>query len=87
MTSTARHDVTALRARMTGSVLLPEDDGYDEARSVWNGEIDKRPAVIARCTGPDAVASALGYAHEVGLEVAVRGEGTGTGGRPCRSAG
>lgn len=77
MTSTARYDVEELRARMGGTVLLPGDDGYDEARSVWNGEIDKRPAVIARCTGPDDVAAALRYAREEGLEVAVRGGGHG----------
>ncbi|MEU7818532.1 FAD-binding oxidoreductase [Pseudonocardia sp. NPDC049154] len=77
MTSTARYDVEALRARMGGTVLLPGDVGYDEARSVWNGEIDKRPAVIARCTGPDDVAEALRYAREEGLEVAVRGGGHG----------
>src|SRR5215210_8635534 len=58
-------------------VLLPGDEGYDEARSVWNGAIDKRPAVIVRCTGPDDVAAGLRYAQDSGLEVAVRGGGHG----------
>jgi hypothetical protein len=52
-------DVTALRTAMAGDVLEPGDAGYDEARNVWNGDIDRRPAVIARCTGPDDVAAAL----------------------------
>ena len=77
MTQTMERDVTALRAAMSGAVLLPGDEGYDEARAVWNGDIDRRPAVIARCTGPDDVAAALRYAQDVGLEVAVRGGGHG----------
>jgi hypothetical protein len=67
----------ALRRQVRGAVLLPGDEGYDEARSVWNGDIDRRPAVIARCTGPDDVAAALRYAQEAGLQVAVRGGGHG----------
>jgi FAD/FMN-containing dehydrogenase len=77
MTGTIEREVTALREATSGAVLLPGDTGYDEARSVWNGDIDRRPAVIVRCTGPDDVAVALRYAQEVGLEVAVRGGGHG----------
>ena len=77
MTRTIDRDVTALRAAVNCAVLLPGDEGYDEARSVWNGDIDRRPAVIARCTGPDDVAAALRYAQDAGLEVAVRGGGHG----------
>jgi len=77
ITRTIDRDVTTLRAAMNGAVVLPGDEGYDEARSVWNGDIDKRPAVIVRCAGPDDVAAALRYAQETGLEVAVRGGGHG----------
>jgi FAD/FMN-containing dehydrogenase len=77
MTQTIDRDVATLQAAMNGTVLLPGDEGYDEARSVWNGDIDRRPAVIARCTGPDDVAAALRYAQEAGLQVAVRGGGHG----------
>ncbi|MFC5948597.1 FAD-binding oxidoreductase [Pseudonocardia lutea] len=73
MTSTARYDVEALQTRTSGSVLLPGDDGYDEARSTYVGGIDRRPALVVRCTGPDDVAAALSYACEHGLEVTVRG--------------
>ena len=77
MTRTVGRDIDALRASVAGVVLLPGDEGYDEARSVWNGAIDKRPAVIVRCTGPDDVAAGLRFAQESGLEIAVRGGGHG----------
>jgi hypothetical protein len=41
--------VQALRARLHGPLLRPDDAGYEEARKVWNGMIDRRPALIARC--------------------------------------
>ncbi len=70
-------DATALRAAMTGVVLEPGDEGYDEARDAFNGDIDRRPAVIARCTSPDDVAAALAHAQATGLRIAVRGGGHG----------
>jgi FAD/FMN-containing dehydrogenase len=70
-------DIDELRVAVAGSVLLPADEGYDDARSVWNGDIDRYPAVIVRCTNADDVAAALRYAQDVGLEVAVRGGGHG----------
>jgi len=77
MTQTISGSVEGLRAAMTGPVFIPGDPGYDEARNIWNGDIERRPAVVARCTGPDDVAVALKYAREQGLEVAVRGGGHG----------
>ena len=64
-----------LRAAMTGEVLVGSDDGYDEARRVWNGDVDRRPAVIARCASVADVAAAVRYGVEQGLEIAVRGGG------------
>lgn len=58
-----------------GAVLAPGDAGYEEARAVWNGAVDRRPACIARCTSPEDVVAALRHARDRGLPVAVRGGG------------
>jgi hypothetical protein len=44
--------VQGFKTNLRGALLRPGDDGYDAARKVWNGMIDKRPAFIARCAGP-----------------------------------
>ncbi|MGH3991821.1 MAG: FAD-binding oxidoreductase, partial [Pseudonocardiaceae bacterium] len=62
-------------AKFSGRLIFPEDDEYDVARLVWNRVIDRRPAVIARCTGPEDVADAVRIAREHGLTIAVRGGG------------
>jgi hypothetical protein len=73
-------DVTAvdtgeLRARFRGALLKPAEEGYEEARRVWNGAIDKHPALIARCAGADDVAEAVRFAGERELPLSVRGGG------------
>jgi len=60
-----------------GTLLVDGDAGYDEARAVFNGVIDRRPAVIARCSSADDVATALGAAREQGLEASIYGGGHG----------
>jgi len=73
MTSTVPVDISRLRDAMTGAVILPGDDLYDDARRVWNADIDRRPAVIAQCeTAPD-VSAAVQFAATHALEIAVRG--------------
>ena len=67
--------VRALRSHLTGEVVGAGDEGYDLARSVWNGMIDKRPVAVARCATPDDVAAAVGIARGAGLPIAVRGGG------------
>jgi FAD/FMN-containing dehydrogenase len=62
-------------ARYVGILLGPADAGYDEARRLHNGMIDKRPALIARCRGNADVADAVTFARRHGLDVAVRGGG------------
>ena len=68
-------ETTALRDRMAGPVVTPDDAGYDEARAIYNGMIDRRPAVIARCRSVDDVRAALEYGRRSGLTIAVRGGG------------
>src|SRR5689334_15657406 len=58
-----------------GELIQPGDPSYDEYRKVWNGSIDRRPGVIARCTGVADIRSALAYARRTGGPVAVRGGG------------
>ncbi len=67
--------------------VTPDDPEYDEARTVYNAMIDKRPAVIARCAGPSDVVEALAYAREQGLEVSVRGGGHGVAGTALTEGG
>jgi FAD/FMN-containing dehydrogenase len=71
----AELDVRALRGDLTGDVLSPGDAGYEDARRIWNGVFDRRPAAIVRCAGPDDVARAIGFAREHDLPIAVRGGG------------
>ncbi|MBJ7519790.1 MAG: FAD-binding oxidoreductase [Solirubrobacteraceae bacterium] len=66
---------TALAGHLTGDVIAPGHPEYDAARSVWNGMIDRRPAVIVRCADADDVAVAVRFAAERGLPIAVRGGG------------
>ncbi|MFY4719655.1 FAD-binding oxidoreductase [Streptomyces sp. LaBMicrA B280] len=76
----ARAALSALREDLAGDVLAPEDPGYDAARAVFNGMIDRRPAVIARCAGAADVVRAVRFARELDLPVAVRGGGHGVAG-------
>ena len=71
---------TTFRARLTGTVIRRGDAGYDEARKVWNGMVDRSPALIARCNSTADVAAAVNFAREHGLLVAVRGGGHNAGG-------
>lgn len=66
---------TRLRAAMRGDVLTPDDDEYEEARLIYNGMIDKRPALIARCRGAGDIVAAVKVARDEGLTVAIRGGG------------
>ena len=67
--------VSQFKAALRGQVIRPGDDGYDAARKVWNGMIDKHPALIARCADADDVARAVNLARERHLPLAVRGGG------------
>src|SRR6201995_2858622 len=67
--------IPALRRRFSGSLVLPGDDDYHSARRVWNGMIDKRPAIIAYCATPSDVVESIAFARETCLSLAVRAGG------------
>jgi FAD/FMN-containing dehydrogenase len=69
-----------LAGMFRGELLLPVDSAYDDARRIWNGAIDRRPACVARCTGVADVVAAVRFAREHDLVVAVRAGGHGVGG-------
>lgn len=67
--------LAVLSARVEGHIVVAGNTGYEEARRVWNGMIDQRPAVVAQCQGPDDVIVAVQFAREHHLPLAVRGGG------------
>jgi len=77
----------ALAAVFSGTILQPGDEGYDDARRVHNGLIDRRPAVIARCAGTADIAGAVRLARSSGLEISVRGGGHNVAGRAVAEGG
>jgi len=68
-------DIGELRGHFRGALLRPGEEGYEEARRIWNGAIDRRPALIARCAGADDVVEAVRFARERQLRLSVRGGG------------
>ena len=68
-------DVDGLRSALRGQLIESSHDSYEAARRVWNGNIDRRPALIARCTGVADVQQAVNFARARGLAMSVRGGG------------
>src|SRR2546427_525640 len=71
----ASNEVETFKAGFAGIALTAGDDGYDEARALWNGWFDKRPALLARCRTTQDVVSVVRFARESGLPLAVRSGG------------
>ena len=70
------HDtLEALSGRLRGRIITPDSSDYEEARQVWNGMIDRRPAFIVRCAGAADIAEAVRFANEHGILTSVRGGG------------
>src|SRR6266851_4956177 len=67
--------IEALAAAMRGAVVQPDDPAYDDVRSLYNGMIDKRPRLIARCIDAADVIAAVIFGREQGLLIAIRGGG------------
>jgi FAD/FMN-containing dehydrogenase len=70
-------DIGALRSALRGELIQSDQGGYEAARRVWNGNVDRRPALIARCTGVADVQQAVNFARTTRLMVAVQGGGHG----------
>lgn len=88
MTQTTSSEVGArLRAQVRGQVWQQDDAGYDDARRVWNGAVDRRPAVVVRGVDADDVRTALLVARESGAPVTVRGGGHDWAGRALGDGG
>src|SRR4026207_832159 len=68
-------NIAAFAKGLRGPLLRPGEDTFDEARRIWNGMIDKRPALIARAAGVSDATQAVEFARESGLVLAVRGGG------------
>jgi FAD/FMN-containing dehydrogenase len=79
-TAVAEAALHELDGKFRGELIRPDDPGYDAARAIFNAMIDRRPAVIARCTGVADILAALEFAHAQELPVAVRSGGHGVAG-------
>src|SRR5919108_2294027 len=89
-TSTATLDpeaVQAFTATVRGQVVASGDDGYDEARAIWNGLIDRRPALIVRCAGAADVVDAVNFAREHDLLLSIKGGGHNVAGNAVNDSG
>jgi FAD/FMN-containing dehydrogenase len=75
MAVTETLELDELRQRIRGEVIAGDDEAYDVARRLWNGVIDRSPALVIRCTGNADVIAAIAFARERGLPVSVRGGG------------
>lgn len=68
-------DIDAFKTHFRGAVLLPDDAGYDEVRQIWNAMIDRKPALIARCTSAEDVVQAIEFGRTQNLLISIRGGG------------
>jgi hypothetical protein len=69
------YPIDPLRRRFRGALLRRGEEGNDEARRVWNGAIDRYPALVARCAGADDVTAAVSFVRERDRSVSVKGGG------------
>ena len=67
--------IAELQEQFNGDLIQPQDSQYDEARAIWNGMIDRKPALIAICTSADDVVAAVNFARDNEILISVRGGG------------
>jgi FAD/FMN-containing dehydrogenase len=79
--------IDTAQLQVAGSVITPDRPGYDEARAIHNGLIDRKPALIVRARSTEDVVAALAFARDAGLEVSVRGGGHNVAGRAVTDGG
>jgi FAD/FMN-containing dehydrogenase len=70
--------IERLRSAIGGEVITPEDSSYEEARRVWNGRIDRHPALVVQCASTEDVAAAVNFGRDNDLIISVRGGGHST---------
>jgi FAD/FMN-containing dehydrogenase len=75
------YNIQSLRAGFLGELFEPKDAGYNEARRIWNASVNKRPGLIARCSGIADAIAAVNFGRENNLLTAIRGGGHNVGGR------
>lgn len=75
MTTVTKQTIDDWKATLRGTVFQPGDDGYEQARRIWNATVDRHPAAIVRCAGVADIVAALRFAQGNGLRLAVRGGG------------
>ena len=86
-TTFAQNRIDTFAAKLYGTLLQPGDPGYEEARHIWNGMIDKRPAFIVQCVNRDDVVTAVNFARENHLLLSVRGGGHNVAGHATNDGG
>jgi FAD/FMN-containing dehydrogenase len=80
MTDMRSDVIDNFRSKLRGRLIPPSDPEYDQARTIWNAMIDRRPALIVRCAGAADVRASVAFARDLGLPLAVRGGGHNIGG-------
>jgi FAD/FMN-containing dehydrogenase len=86
-TTVNRETIEAFAATVRGPVLTPGAEGYDEARAIWNGLIDRRPALIVQCTGAADVVDSVNFAREHDLVLSIRAGGHNVAGNAVNEGG
>jgi FAD/FMN-containing dehydrogenase len=79
--------LAGLRETVRGPVIAPDDPGYDDARSIWNALIDRRPALIVQCSGAADVVDAVNFAREQGLVLSIKAGGHNVAGNAVNDGG